>query len=301
MSQTRNDQTPCQITVRQIARDYLPKSVKKAVKRGLRRYASATWTRRVLPDFLIIGAQKSGTSSLFYYLQQHPHVILPTVITKEVHFFDCHYGLGENWYRGHFPLRSRLDTSQVAITGEATPEYLFHPCAPLRAHQTVPKAKLVALLRNPIERAFSAYKMECKRNNETLSFAEALDAENERLAGEEARLMAEADYTSFTYTYNSYRRRGEYIDQLEKWAQHFPKENILVIQSEEFFQRTAETFDRVLGFLGLPAWHPPQFQNVNQGDDKARIDPQIRSQLREHFKPFNERLYQWVGRDFEWQ
>src|SRR5436189_26280 len=133
---------------------------------------------RPLPDFLILGAQKAGTTALYAYLRWHPQVTGPSF--KEVSFFDRHYARGERWYRAHLPVRRR------AVVGEASPSYLFHPLAPERVARMLPEARLIALLRNPVDRAFSHYQHEVALGREQLSFEDALAGEfaepNRRLA-----------------------------------------------------------------------------------------------------------------------
>ncbi|MEJ2557594.1 MAG: sulfotransferase domain-containing protein, partial [Anaerolineae bacterium] len=138
---------------------------KRAVVKGIQHYRLITRFMRVLPDFLIIGAQKCGTDSLFRYLGGHPCIKLAS--SKEAHYFDLKFDKGINWYRSHFPLIpykysvKRL-RKQDLITGEATPYYLFHPHAPGRAAAIVPHVKLIVLLRNPADRAYSHYNHEVK-------------------------------------------------------------------------------------------------------------------------------------------
>ena len=134
---------------------------------GLRQ-ATARW--RPLPDFLVIGAQKAGTTALYAYLRWHPGITGPS--WKEVSFFDRHWWRGEAWYRGQFPLRGR-----GRLVGEASPSYLFHPLAPERVHSLVPGARLVALVRDPVARAYSHYQHEVALGREPLGFEDALAAE----------------------------------------------------------------------------------------------------------------------------
>src|SRR5262245_3882775 len=150
-------------------------------------YRSATSSLRLLPNFIIIGTQKGGTSSLYRYLMQHP-LIKPSFM-KDVHYFDLHFAEGDNWYRARFPLSLykyylKQVKKQEIITGEASPYYLPHPHVPKRAAALVPQAKLIILLRNPVERAYSHYNHALKHKQETLPFEEAIKAEENRLRGE---------------------------------------------------------------------------------------------------------------------
>ncbi len=267
-----------------------------------------------LPDFLILGTQKGGTSSLFLYLAGHPQVQPPMV--KEVHFFDLKFSKGEAWYRAHFPRQEALQQQsqtlgKPVITGEASPYYLFHPLAARRIAQLLPGVKLIALLRDPVERAFSHYmhnrqEKHREKNREPLSFADAIAAEPERLRGEMEKIIADGEYQSFAHQHYSYAARGVYIDQLREYQKYFPAENLLILQSEVFFENTAETYQTVLDFLGLWPCMPPAFTARNRGSyhEKKAVEEatiqQTKSKLRDYFRPFNQQLYDHLGRDFRW-
>ncbi|MBV9410552.1 MAG: sulfotransferase, partial [Acidimicrobiia bacterium] len=199
---------------------------------------------RTMPDFLIIGAQRSGTTSLYRYLAEHPAVAPP--LRKEIQYFSLHYGRGDGWYRTHFPVAGRQ-----RVTFEATPYYLFHPAVPHRAADTVPHAKVIALLRDPVSRAFSQWQHNASRGLEHLGFEAALEAEQERLDGERERLVADAGYRSDAHRLWSYASRGEYADQLECWLAQYQRERLLVLRSEDLYERPEPTYARALEFLGL--------------------------------------------------
>src|SRR5947209_13351977 len=179
-------------------------------------YRGVTSPLRLLPDFLIIGAQRGGTTSLYHYLRAHPAVHSSAV--KDTHFFDKKFHKGVSWYRAHFPTRfekayARRFRHQDFVTGEASPSYLFHPHAPSRTARLLPHVKLIVLLRNPIDRAFSQYYHALALGHEKLSFEEALEREQERTAGEYERVLAEAHYSSHAFKHLSYLSRGIYVDQ----------------------------------------------------------------------------------------
>ncbi len=261
---------------------------------------------RALPDFLIIGTQKGGTSSLYQYLIQHPDV-LPAQ-KKEVHYFGWEYAHGEAWYRAHFPLRASMRVRRTLrraqpLTGEATPYYLFHPHVPRRVADLVPQARLIVLLRNPVDRAVSSYLHQVRQGREPLSFREALERENERLAVEAERMASDPLYNSQAHRHFSYRSRGLYADQLEAWFAVFPRERFLILRSEDFFKDTPSTYAQAVDFLGLRPWRPPVFQRYNvarkHGSD-ARRDEEARVSLAEFFAPHNRRLESLLGRDLGW-
>jgi hypothetical protein len=246
------------------------------------------------PDFVIIGTQRGGTTSLHAYLSAHPQVITPA--TKELHFLTDRYERGLDWYLGQFP----GELQPGVITGEATPYALFHPLAPRRLLEIAPAAKSIVLLRNPVERAYSHFLLERSRGEETLEFTAALDAELERLDGEEARLARDPAYVSHPHKHASYVARGEYVRQLERWFGVFPREQMLVVRSEDLYERSAETFARVADFLAIDPDLNIPFTAHNQTSGSP-LDPAIRRRLSEHFAPFNARLTDLQGWDPGWR
>jgi hypothetical protein len=274
----------------------------KSIKQPLTWFRLATGPLRILPDFIIIGAQKCGTSSLYRYLAVHPTVVASA--GKEVHYFDWNYRRGTRWYRAHFPTDLsrhifRMRTGQRLVTGEATPYYLFHPHVPRRIKGLVPRVKLIALLRDPVERALSAYEHQVRAGTESLPFLEAIDREGERLAKDTERLTGDDTYNSRTHRRFSYLARGVYADQLESWFEIFPREQLLVIRSEDLFEESAAVFAQVLDFLGLPRWQPRDFPRFNSAEYGV-MDANVRRRLTDYFAPHNQRLYALLGRDFRW-
>ncbi|MGH9156428.1 MAG: sulfotransferase family protein [Acidimicrobiales bacterium] len=263
-------------------------------------------SHRPLPDFLVIGAQRAGTSSLYKWLEAHPNVVAS--LRKETEYLSARWDKGEGWYRGHFPSRLRR-SAEASLRGrqittfEASPNYLFHPQAPARAAGLLPDARLVALLRDPVERAFSQYQHEVRAGREDLSFEEALDREPDRLAGEEERMAADAGYRSFEWERHSYAARGRYAPQLRRWMEGYPPERLLVVHSADLYTDTEATYLRILAFLGLPAWTPAGFGNhsyVGAPPGAGRIDDATRQRLAAAFADDNRRLYELVGSDFGW-
>jgi hypothetical protein len=246
------------------------------------------------PDFVIIGTQRGGTTSLHAYLSAHPQVNTPA--TKELHFLTDRYERGLDWYLGQFP----EELPPGVITGEATPYALFHPLAPGRLLEIAPAAKSIVLLRNPAERAYSHFLLERLRGEETLDFVAALDAELERLDGEEARLERDPAHVSHPHKHASYLARGEYVRQLERWFGIFPREQILVVRSEDLYERSAETFARVADFLAIDPDSTIPFTAHNQTTGLP-LDPAVRRRLSEHFAPFNARLADLLGWDPGWR
>ncbi len=239
------------------------------------------------PAFMIIGTQKGGTTSLFRYLSKHPDVEM--AFKKEVHFFDCFYFKGIDWYLSHFPLRS-----EAAQSGEASPTYLFHPEAPSRIHAAFPQAKFIALLRNPVERAYSHHQMEFRRGRDSLSFEEAIAKEPERLRD------SNPDIAGGNWRRYSYVSRGMYIEQMARWLEVFPREQFLIIKSEEFFREPERFFGQVLEFLGLPSFPLPEYRSHNS-HGYAEMRPETRVRLGAFYEPYNRQLYDLLDQDLGWE
>ncbi len=245
------------------------------------------------PDFIIVGAQRGGTTSLHAYLSAHPLVRTPS--TKELHFFTDRFERGHSWYLSQFP----APLPPGILTGEATPYALFHPLAPERARQIAPEAKLIALLRNPVDRAYSHYLLERSRGFEPLEFSAALDAEAGRLAGEEAAILRCPTYLGAAHKRYSYLARGDYAPQLERWLAHFPRDQMLVLRSEDLYEQPRETFARVAVFLGIESGLDTPFLAHNRTNGPPMI-PAIRARLSEYFAPRNARLVQLMDWERGW-
>ncbi len=281
---------------------WVPRSYQQRVIEARLAARRRTDPRRPLPDFLVIGAQRCGTSSIYKYLEQHPCVL--SSLRKETEYFSARWANGEGWYRAHFPSEARK--GQVArrkghaVSFEATPYYLFHPLAPARAAALVPDVRLIILLRNPVDRAYSHYRHSVRRGFERLSFEEAVAAEARRLAGEADRIAADPRYDGWNHRVFSYLTRGAYVDQLLNWLGHFPAEQLLVVRSEELYADPARCYRDVLAFLGLSSWEPRRF-DVHAGyAAPAAIGPDLRRRLSEQFRPQNRRLEELLGRSMGW-
>jgi len=251
-----------------------------------------------LPDFIIIGAQKGGTTFLYNLLRRHPQ--FKPAVRKEIHFFDTpRFRRGLDWYRSHFP-QQQQSNGQREITGEASPYYLFYPHAARRVAETIPQTKLIALLRNPVDRAYSDYQHTFRQGNETLAFSEALELEEERLRGEREKIVADETYRSINYRRYSYLSRGIYVDQLEEWHRHFDPKQLLILKSEDFFASPSDTLEFVLPFLDLSERDFALEGKRNEGDYSDPMDSDTRRWLQDFYEPHNRRLYEYLGRDFDW-
>ena len=280
----------------------IPAPARVIARNALWTYGRATAAARPLPDFLILGAQKAGTTALYAYLREHPALTGPA--WKEVSFFDRHFWRSEAWYRGNFPNKISLRAIRARagidpIIGEASPSYVFHPQAPERAAALVPDARLIVLVRNPVDRALSHYHHEVALGREPLPFEQALDDEETRMAGELER-MRDPRYFSHAWWNFTYQARGRYAEQLERWLELFPHEQLLVIPSEDLLQRPRETHAHVLDFLRAPPHELAAYPRIFEREYPA-MDSATRDRLREHFAEPNRRLYEILGRDLGWE
>jgi hypothetical protein len=279
----------------------IPAPVRVVARNAVWTYGRLTAAARPLPDFLIVGAQKAGTTALYSYLREHPALAGPP--WKEVSFFDRHFWRGAAWYRGHFPnrlylRRVRTRSGVEPIVGEASPSYLFHPFAPERAAALLPEVRIIALVRNPIDRSLSHYQHEVALGREPLSFEQALEQEETRMKGELER-MRDPRYFSHAWWNFTYLARGRYAEQLERWLELVPRERLLVLPSEELLERPRDTYKHVLEFLGAPPHELDAYPRifVREYDD---MDAQTRSKLRDYYAEPNRRLYELLGRDLGW-
>lgn len=277
-------------------------------------YRRATSSMRLLPDFMIIGGQRCGTSSLYYYLtEQHG---IASAATKEVHFFDDAYDRGLDWYRAQFPgaaYKSYVERVEKRhfITGEASPYYIFHPHVPGRVARDLPNVKIIALLRNPIDRAYSQHWLEVKGGFETLSFEEAIRLEPERTAGEREKMLQDESYHSVAHRRYTYLARGVYIDQLAYWLNYFPREQFLILKTEDLYSAPATIMQQTLKFLGMPQaqidtnkvykkYKVPSKTGYREVSEAPKMKPETRSELVDYFRPYNARLYEFLGQDLGW-
>nr|WP_309101232.1 sulfotransferase domain-containing protein [Fredinandcohnia onubensis] len=251
-----------------------------------------------MPDFLIIGQQKCGTSALYVNLVRHPNIA--TAEEKELYFFNKHYEKGLDWYRDQFP--SLVLNTENVITGEATPNYIDDPLAPQRVFQCMPNVKLIILLRNPVDRAYSQYQMgardgSCFVNGRLPSFEEFIEKEKNLPKNYYEKLDRKAYLESYRFL-----ERGIYINKIEKWMNVFPQEQIIIINSEDFYNDPNQIYKEVLTFLNVPIWEPNRFEFINKFRDKyPKLNDTTRQDLISYFKHYNERLYHLLGRNLNWE
>jgi hypothetical protein len=271
------------------------------------------------PDFLILGAQKAGTSALGFFLNQHPRI--KCARRKEVGFFsrDKFYELGPDWYARQFPRRVRPGI----LLFEATPEYLYYPFAAERIFQFNPRIKLIVLLRNPVERAFSAWNMFRQFHSDPpvkeATIKDYIEDANPAIKRPLLELLGRPQFPRFQDSVQaeieawragraeplepSFVRRGLYAQQLERFYGLFPRENILVLESAELKTDPRTCLNRVLRFVGAPegGWAGMDLREQHVRQHASEMEDRTRTLLGEFFAPHNARLYSVVGHEFDWE
>lgn len=281
-----------------------PADLKRAGRRAALALGRSTSPLRMLPDFIVAGASRSGTTSLHRALLTHPGIV-PPVFTKGVHFFDVNWTKGVPWYRSHFPVRAIAERRTSSVAGaplafESAGYYMHHPLAAERIAQTITDVKIIVMLRDPVDRAYSAYKHEFARGFETEdSFERALDLESERLAGEVARIRADPGYVSQSHRHQSYTDRGHYAEQVLRLFTTFGRERVHVLYSEDFFATPEPVYERLLEFLGLPIVHAPAYEQHNARRGSS-LGQRTIDRLTQHFEPYDAQLAELMGQPPAW-
>ena len=262
------------------------------------------------PDFMVIGAQKAGTTALYQYLSIHPGIAATEV--KEHHFFNCekNYAKGLDYYQTIFPV-----TPGKLLTFDASAGYLMNPNGAGRIHDYKLDVKIIALLRNPVERAYSAWQMHRKKyeTRPAWFFTDWVDACNETIEFKKRgdncifdfRLYIEEEISLLerkSFIAAPVVRQGFYAQQLDRYYKLFPKEQILVIHSEDLRLRTRAALDAIQDFIGVAHYDytleelPPVFV----GGYTEKMDGSTRSFLSDYYKPHNDQLFDMLGTSYEW-
>ncbi|KZR73246.1 sulfotransferase family protein [Prochlorococcus marinus] len=243
------------------------------------------YKRKKLPHFLVLGTQKGGTTSLQKILELHSHVFLPSC--KEVHYFTLHYEKPASWYSGHYQKAKWFQKR-----GDITPYYLFHPEAPLRIHSLLPRARLIVLLRDPVERALSQVFHARRHGFEKLGVEAALRAEEARLARG----------TLFSHQKHSYLARSRYLEQLDRFEELFPRRKILILRSEDLFINTETIWLQILKFLNLPIKPlTMSLPRANSGKgESGGVKLEIRDRLKNELRTTVEGVKERYGFDWGW-
>lgn len=279
------------------------RELKQGTKWCRDRVALATWSHRALPDLVLAGVQRSGTTAITEALYRLPNVERPRR-GKGSHYFSYNYHRSWEWFQAQFPTTAWAEsverrTGNKLFTFDACPYYLFHPFAVERMAQSLPDVKVMVMLRDPVRRAESHYHHSVSHDNEHLPFEQALEAEAGRLAGEETRMLEDWTYWSHSHEHHSYLAKGMYADQLERLFRHYPREQVMVLQSEAFYRESGRVLAEVTSWLGLEPVDLERSDNRN-GHRYDRMDESMRQRLIDLYREPNERLFELLGERYDW-
>ena len=255
---------------------------------------------RVLPDFIIFGTVRSGTTSLYYNICNHP--CIEPADYDEIGFFDSNFELGINWYKSHFPTINKkniiLKKEKYFATGEDTPFYFWNEDVINRILKLIPNVRLIAILRNPVDRTYSNYHLARRQKDEESSFEDVIKKEKafiekELKIGENISFEKEVDIWPFM-------SRSIYVEQLKKWYKKFPSEQIHIISTEDFLKEPDATLKNIFEFLNVPNKEISNLEKKKVAKyDKMKDE--TRKDLLDFFKPYNEQLFDLIGKRFQWE
>jgi len=248
------------------------------------------------PKFIIIGAQRSGTTSLYYNLCNHPDIISST--EKQVNYFNYNYEKGLDWYKSHFPDKVLINLlNQNIVSGEASPEYMITPFVPYRIHQQIPEIKIIIILRDPIKRAYSQYSHNVRNGEEHLPFSKAIRLENKRLESIKKKYCD--FYTRKEYYRYTYVERGKYSHYIDMWKKYFDPKKIHILKSESFFENPNEELNKIYTFLGLDHYNISHIDHYNKGEYKRKMDIKDLNYLKTIYSQWNAKLSTKYNIDYD--
>ncbi|WKN46993.1 sulfotransferase [Nocardioides sp. Arc9.136] len=282
--------------------DHLSPRTTSRLRAALGAWGWLTAPVRMEPDLLVVGAQRAGTTTMFRLLSEHPDLVRPTA-TKGTSYFDDEYHRGPRWYRSHFPVRA---LAALARPGrdlrafECSGYYLFHPLAAERIARDLPRAHVVVLVRDPVERARSAHRHEVARGFESLPFDAAVAAEKQRLAGEEQRLVDEPGYRSQEHRHHAYVGRGRYAEQVQRLVDALGRDRVHVVDADRFFADPVPQFVALQRRLGLSVWVPAAVERWNARPADP-LPPDEHAELLQRFADSDAALADLLGEEPSWR
>ena len=271
-------------------RNSLSTNYQRFFKRGI---SGVTASSRVLPNFIIIGTVRSGTTSLYYNICEHPSV-LPAAY-DEIGFFDSNFHLGLNWYRSMFPTKKEMEKikekTNFAITGEDTPFYFWKKETVSRIINAVPNSKLIVIVRNPVDRAYSNYNLGIRKKVEESTFEKAID--------EEICFIENHSFRECIDRKRSYLSKGFYAKQFSIWQEKFSQKKLHVVSTEEMEKQPQITMSKIFEFLEIPKYNIKNPQKQKSANYK-KMHVDTRKKLLEFYKPHNEEFFNKINQSFDW-
>ena len=284
------------------------RSFYRIIKKIYTIYARVFGPFHVLPDFLILGSGACGTTSIVeLYLRSNPEIIPSN--NNEIFFFDINYKKNLNWYKLFFPTYIRKYYRKIigkkTLVCEATGNYFFHPYAAERIKKYLPNVKLIVMMRNPVERTFSQYRRQVRHGKQSASFEEALENEHKLYEKEFQKFLENDNLERDVDTKISILARSRYSEALERWLTYFDKSQFLFLNSDSYFKNPQEEYSRVLSFLDLPPDYPlvTGKRGINPSGiyENIQLNDDTREKLKKYFEPWNNKLFNLIGHEFDWK
>ena len=259
-----------------------------------------TGSMRVLPDFLVIGAKRCGTTSLFYHLPEHP------CISKSPHdnmgFFNDNFHLGVNWYKSFFPTiftRNKIKSEfGNFLAFDVTTTYMEEESTANNVYQIKPNMKIIVILRNPVDRAYSQYHLNLREKAEKRSFEDAME-ENMNELNKESYERYEIK-PKFSVEENNYLKKGLYAQQLRHWLNIFPMESMLILSTEEFESNQQVIYNKIFEFLNISQFEVKNTEKMEKGS-YPQMKSETRSLLLDYFRSYNKELFRLIDKKFDWE
>ena len=262
-----------------------------------RHFYGLTAPIRTLPDFIVFAADRAGTSSLFHYLEQHPCICASD--HDHLGFFDSNFDLGINFYKSFFPtILLKYYTKfrrKHFMTYDVTASYYRRPWSIQNILKTIPSVKLIAILRNPVDGAYSGFHKDSRLQN--ITFENAIKDELEFLEREKNDIEKNG-YANIMQ--DSFLAKGFYEKQLKLWLNNFPKHQILFLTTEELTDNHEKTFKKIFTFLKLPDYKIKNYKKQNVGKYKNKMNLTTRNFLIDFYKSHNKKLYELLENNFDW-
>ena len=255
-----------------------------------------TASLRKLPDFLVIGGKRCGTTTLFEFLRQHPGIANPPF--DHMGFFDDNYRLGINYYKSFFPLKNKKNG--LILNYDVTTSYLTSPHVPERMYEHMPNVKLIILLRNPTSRAWSEYNSNLREKPNLDTFESYIEDEFNDLKNYNfLDKVKNNDYNLIDPTKN-FLKKGIYVNYLKKWFNLFPRENFLILPTETFAKDENFVFKKIFEFLNLPYHEIKNLKRMEKVVYKNTLNPETKIKLDKFFEPLNKDLFELIDQKFAW-
>jgi hypothetical protein len=254
---------------------------------------------RVIPDFLVIGAKRCGTTSLYQHLPEHPCISKSPY--DNMGFFNDNFHLGVNWYKSFFPTtftRNKIKSKfGDFLAFDVTTKYMEEESTANNVYQTKPNMKIIIILRNPVDRAYSQYHLSVRQTAERRSFEDVVEENMNRL-NKESHEHYEIK-PRFSAKEDNYLKKGLYALQLRYWLKIFPRENILIVSTEEFESNQQIIYNKIFEFLNISKSEVKNTKKMEKGNYPP-MKSETRNLLLEYFRPHNHELFELINMEFDW-